>query len=166
MFFQIGGNWFPWALGLAWIPGPWALPGTLDPESKGEGPWALGPGSWLGPGTSNQDFPALGPSKNNDFPEVLQALASNTIVFPKDFAQKWKLGTPKMCLTAYSIKSEIFGTRRRRDGIAVTDPVPEAPSSCAGGHDDGSYTNSLKLHIRLVDIYVRFIMYAILKDEY
>ena len=59
-----------WALGLAWAlgPGPWARP--LGPAwnlgPKGLGPWAQALGWALAP--QIQDFPALGPPKNIDFP--------------------------------------------------------------------------------------------------
>ena len=49
-------------------------------------------------------------------------------------------------MIAYTIDVELFGTPPvETSGFAVTDPVPEAPSSCAGGQDDGNYTYSFKL---------------------
>ena len=112
-------------------PGP-----SQEPGPKGQGPLAQALGWALAP--QIQDFPALRHPKNSDFPEVFQALASKTIVFRRILQKSSSWERQKCVLTAYSIKSEIFGTLSRSRGNAATDPGPEPPSSRAGGQDDGS----------------------------
>ena len=57
----------------------------------------------------------------------------------------WTLGAPKSVFEQPSITFRTFGTRYHIYGSGVKNWPRSPPSTRAGGQDDGSYTNSLKL---------------------
>ena len=61
-------------------------------------------------------------------------------------ALDWTLEAPKSVLEEPSITFPTFGTRHRSRGSGVKNCASEPTFTRAGGQDDGSYTNSFKLH--------------------